>query len=149
MKHNKKTYSGFTLIELMISLAIVSILMATALPSYVEYISRAQVTEGFILSSPAKMSIVEHFALNGTLPSTNEAAGFRGAVGKYVSSINIGQTGPGIISINFGNEARSELKTPGHNTIFLTPHVSAYNTIQWSCSTNFTDINNAPHICRN
>src|ERR1700733_4270588 len=94
----KTIQKGFTLIELMIVIAIIGILAAIAIPAYQNYTIRSQVTEGISLASGWKTAISEYYAQNGSFPSnsTTAPAGAPGSVsvsgnsvGKYVSAINV------------------------------------------------------------
>ena len=89
----KKVQQGFTLIELMIVIAIIGILAAIAIPAYQNYTIRSQVTEGLSLADGWKTSISEYYAQNGSFPSSSSTAGGAGtiavsgaSVGKYVSA---------------------------------------------------------------
>src|SRR5580698_9766883 len=93
---------GFTLIELMIVIAIIGILAAIAIPAYQNYTIRSQVTEGLSLADGWKTSISEYYAQNGSFPSnsTTTAAGVAGDIavsgastGKYVSAVNVSAGG--------------------------------------------------------
>ena len=92
MKHK-----GFTLIELMIVVAIIGILAAVAIPQYQNYVARAQVAEGLALASGAKTAIAEYRSTTGEWPADNAAAGLAAdpedISGKYVKSVEIGGRG--------------------------------------------------------
>jgi type IV pilus assembly protein PilA len=86
----KKIQQGFTLIELMIVVAIIGILAAIAIPAYQDYTIRAQVSEGLSLSSAAKVAVTEYWQDRGTFPADNATAGLSATIeGKYVDSINV------------------------------------------------------------
>ena len=81
---------GFTLIELMIVVAIIGILAAIAIPQYQNYVARAQVAEGLALASGAKTAVAEYRSTTGEWPADNAAAGLAEAAvitGKYVASV--------------------------------------------------------------
>ena len=88
MKHK-----GFTLIELMIVVAIIGILAAVAIPQYQNYVARAQVAEGLALASGAKTAIAEYRSTTGEWPADNAAAGLAAdpedISGKYVKSLTV------------------------------------------------------------
>lgn len=90
----KKT--GFTLIELMIVVAIIGILAAIALPAYQDYVARSQLSEALTLASGQKTAVVEHWSNHGTPPSDNTVAGVSlptDIKGKYVESVTISANG--------------------------------------------------------
>ena len=90
---NDMTHKGFTLIELMIVVAIIGILAAVAIPQYQNYVARAQVAEGLALASGAKTAIAEYRSTTGEWPADNAAAGLAAdpedISGKYVKSVEI------------------------------------------------------------
>ena len=108
MNMKKNIQQGFTLIELMIVVAIIGILAAVAIPSYQDYTARAQVTEAVGLSSGFKTGMAEYYADNGSWPLNLTAVGDTTA-GKYVGAMNI-QTGTGATLV-----ITAQMKTSGVN----------------------------------
>ncbi|WP_028474941.1 pilin [Nevskia ramosa] len=132
----KKTQQGFTLIELMIVVAIVGILAAIALPAYQDYIGRAKVTEAVAQLDGAKTSVAEYVASQGACPATTSASGVSSPTGaKYVTSVatdaacNIGAL---VQSVNAGIDGKY---------IILVASKQADNSITWNCATNATTAN--------
>ncbi|ENY0109901.1 pilin, partial [Neisseria gonorrhoeae] len=83
---------GFTLIELMIVIAIVGILAAVALPAYQDYTARAQVSEAILLAEGQKSAVTEYYLNHGKWPANNTSAGVASASeikGKYVESVTV------------------------------------------------------------
>ncbi|ENX8347626.1 pilin [Neisseria gonorrhoeae] len=83
---------GFTLIELMIVIAIVGILAAVALPAYQDYTARAQVSEAILLAEGQKSAVTEYYLNNGEWPKDNDSAGVASAskiIGKYVKEVKV------------------------------------------------------------
>ena len=139
----KQVQKGFTLIELMIVVAIIGILAAIAIPAYQNYTVRAQVTEGLNLADGWKTSISEYYAQNGTFPTCASTTGGAGCVaaagattGKYVSSVVISTGG---ILVTYSNTAPYVAnKAINGLTLGLTPYLSANNDIIWICGTAAT-----------
>ena len=126
-----KLQKGFTLIELMIVVAIIGILAAIAIPAYQDYTIRAQVTEGMNLAAAAKAAVAETFLNRGKAPATRTAAGMSqndiDTVGKYVTKVGVTD---GTITITYGNEANQAING---KTLNLVPYISADNSVSWMC----------------
>jgi type IV pilus assembly protein PilA len=127
-----KVQKGFTLIELMIVVAIIGILAAIAIPAYQDYTVRAQVTEGLNLAGDLKAAVAEDFANTGTWPLTEVALGMveGSKTGKYVSDVDVAG---GTISITYGLQANATALAAGANVLSLTPMVSGNNDVIWIC----------------
>lgn len=134
---------GFTLIELMITVAIVGILSAIALPAYQDYTVRAQVTEGISLAAGAKPTVNDYFASKGMFPGGNTEAGYSGAVGKYVSNVEVRDSG--VVTATFGGQAHSLIIGA---TIDLTPRQTYLGGVEWQCSSTTIDPKFLPSSCK-
>lgn len=131
---NKSTQKGFTLIELMITVAIVGILAAVALPAYQNYTIRAQVSEGFTLSGGVQTAVAENFAQKGTFPTSLTDVGITTAPeGKYTDNVDLGAGG--VITVTYGADANTKI-TGG--TVILTPIDDGEGNIHWGCTTDGT-----------
>ena len=129
MKNQEK---GFTLIELMIVVAIMAILASVALPSYQDYTIRSQIAEGLGLAGPAQRALITYNNDHGNFPADNNEAGVGPAAayrGKYTTSVSVSGS---VISIRFGNSAHNILSG---NSITLTAQ-PANGSISWVCGTD-------------
>src|ERR1700687_3482674 len=102
----KQVQKGFTLIEVMIVVAIIGILAAIAIPAYQNYTIRAQVTEGLTLGDGWKTAIAEYYANTGNWPIQSNLTGTCVSVGKYESAVTV--TTGGVIQITYGAQANSK-----------------------------------------
>ena len=138
----KRLNSGFTLIELMIVVAIIGILAAVAIPQYQNYVARAQVSEGLVLASGAKTAIAEYFNTNGNFPAGNSEAGLSNAEdisGKYVFSVewNADSTSPHpnasakYFMVTFASDAHSFLRD---KKFLMCANQTGGSPIQWKCA---------------
>ncbi len=130
----RKMQQGFTLIELMIVVAIIGILAAIAIPAYQDYTIRAQVSEGMNLAAAAKAAVAEDFLNEGLPPINRTDAGMTpnatDTTGKYVASINIVN---GRIDIVYGLEANAQITAAASNLLTMTPYESIDLSVVWRC----------------
>ncbi len=126
----KKVQQGFTLIELMIVVAIIGILAAIAIPAYSDYTIRAKVSEGLNLASAAKASVSEYRISQGSFPTGNASAGISTTItSKYVRSVGVGN-GNGQITVTFSGTLDSTVA--GNTIIFAGTFRNA--TVDWTCT---------------
>ncbi len=140
-----KKQSGFTLIELMIVVAIIGILAAIAIPAYQDYTIRAQVSEGLNLASGGKTAIAEYHQDTGNWPPDNSAAGLSSPtsiVGKYTTSLTISGAQ---IRVVYGNQANNNLV--GSGDLVLTATALA-TSVEWTCTDSTIPDKWLPSVCR-
>ena len=141
----KKFQQGFTLIELMIVVAIIGILAAIAIPAYQDYTVRSRVTEGLNLASSAKVAVSESFQSGGLLGLSGAATEWNSAFTptKYVSGITV-DSGVGNITVAYDTATTGISELTGSNQIVLQPFIRVGGTptvlnstvagnIDWAC----------------
>jgi type IV pilus assembly protein PilA len=126
----KKLQQGFTLIELMIVIAIIGILAAIAIPAYQNYTIRAQVTEGLTLADGWKTAIAEYYANTGNWPAQGNLSGTCVTTGKYESGVTV--IAGGVISITYGAQANTKIN---NLVLRLVPYTNANSDVLWQCGT--------------
>ena len=141
----KKNNSGFTLVEIMIVVAIIGILAAIAIPAYQDYTIRAQISEGLTLSAGAKAAVTEYFVMSGAWPGDNADAGLANEdeiIGKYTKEVHVEDN---VIEIIFGFDAHTAISD---EKIILSA-IDNGGSISWTCASdgNIQD-KHLPAACR-
>jgi type IV pilus assembly protein PilA len=143
----KQVQKGFTLIELMIVVAIIGILAAIALPAYQDYTIRSKISEAVIAASACKSGVSEFIQANGALPPTSEAAGCSTTSTKYVASVAV-TPASGLITVNLQNTGSTAADAanlllqptsdPGRSAALTAAGVTAGTEViqGWSCGTD-------------
>ena len=130
-----KQQKGFTLIELMIVIAIIGILAAIAIPAYQDYTIRSKVSEGLNLAGAAKLAVSETYDSTGGFPSAQASYGLPATItsinGNYVTSISV--TGSGLITIMYNNGNLGGTSTADGMTMLLEPTPQS-GSMKWDCN---------------
>ena len=143
-----KNQQGFTLIELMIVIAILAILMAIAIPAYQDYTVRAKVSEGVMAVAPAKLAVSESASSLGGLTNvtaTNSGFSWAAAVSTYVASVALTTTGASpVITVTTRNTGASTQPI----LLFTGSQANSSAPIQWVCSSTVGSKSHLPAACR-
>jgi type IV pilus assembly protein PilA len=148
-EQNMKKQQGFTLIELMIVVAIIGILAAIALPAYQDYTTRSRIAEGLSLAAGAKTGIVETFSSTGVWPATNTSAGVPLAntiTGAAVDSVTISAASTSVITIEYDQTVIPGAAAAARRMTLTA--ADAGGSVTWTCSRGTIEPTLVPANCR-
>ena len=151
MKMTKQIQKGFTLIELMIVVAIIGILAAIALPAYQDYMIRTKVSEAVLAASSGRTAVAETFSQKGTMALSQASMGVQDQVSRYVSSVAYTGTGAttGDIVVTTATATNVGLGAATNKTMILRgTGDTTVGTVAWTCGKGTIDPKYLPSSCK-
>ena len=139
----KSIQKGFTLIELMIVVAIIGILAAIAIPAYSDYTERAKVSELVTMASACKGSVTEFYQSEGVFPANNDEAGCNATTTDKITSLTVTGGATGTITV-----VSALTKATGTYVLVGTPVSATDDSVEWACNTSTIEEKFLPANCR-